>query len=468
MRLTPPELRILDEPTCERIHTTALQILRQKGFRVASARLRQMLAKAGAEVDDRREIVTLSEVLVSEALASAPDKLDIYDLDGGAVCFCQGSVLDTIGTYVEAVAWLEHGADRLRPATLADLRNALKLADALPLVQKAGVIVTPLDLPVQAQTRQALLAILTTTRKSLSFGIQNEEQARLIFDALSVGAPGLDLSKQPVGTFACSPTSPLLIDEDTGDTLVFTLGRGLVPVLAPCPMAGATSQFSVIGTVLQQVVENLFMVAAKFAVDSSAPLLWGGAAGPMDMRAGDVSYGAIERSLMMLANIDMARHFGLPCHSPAASVDSCLIDAQLGAEKTWTYLTRVLSRAATGMAVGAVTNGKAVSLEQMVIDVDLINCAKRLAEGIEADHMEAAAQEILDVGHGGDFMTADSTLELLREANEYYYPATFNRSGTSAAPMLDRAHEEARRILAEWECPVPESICCELARLLTE
>lgn len=466
MRLTPSELRILDESVCGRIRTTSLRILREKGFRVASGRLRQLLSNAGARVDDQREVVTLPEELVSEAMASAPGELDFHDLDGRPVRLCQGSILDTIGTYVEAVAWLEHGADRLRPATLADLRNALKLADALPLVQKTGVIVTPLDLPVEEQTRQALLAILTTTRKSLSFGIQNEEQARLIFDALSVAAPKLDLAKQPVGTFACSPTSPLVIDEDTGNTLIFTLGKGLVPVLAPCPMAGATSQFSVIGTVLQQVVENLFMVAAKFAVDPDAALLWGGAAGPMDMRAGDVSYGAIERSLMMLANIDMARHLGVPCHSPAASVDSCLIDAQLGAEKTWTYLTRVLSSAATGVAVGAVTNGKAVSLEQMVIDVDLINCAKRLAEGIETDHLETAVQEILDVEHGGDFMTADSTLELLREANEYYYPATFNRNGTSASPMLDRAHEEASRILAEWECPVPEPICCELERLL--
>jgi len=458
----------LDEPTCERIRTTALQILREKGFRVASARLRQLLADAGAEVDGQREIVALPDELVSEALASAPGDLEICDLDGHPVRFCPGSILDTIGTYVEAVAWLDHGAERLRPATLADLRNALKLADALPLVQKTGVIVTPLDLPVEEQTRQALLAILTTTRKALSFGIQNEEQARLIFDALSVAAPQLDLPKQPVGTFACSPTSPLVIDEDTGNTLTFALGRGLVPVLAPCPMAGATSQFSVIGTVLQQVVENLFMVAAKFAVDPDAPLLWGGAAGPMDMRAGDVSYGGIERSLMMLANIDMARHLGLPCHSPAASVDSCLVDAQLGAEKTWTYLTRLLSSAATGMAAGAVTNGKAVSLEQMVIDVDLINCAKRLAEGIETDYLDAAAQEILDVAHGGDFMTADATLALLREASEYYYPATFNRNGTSAAPMLDRAHEEAKRILAEWQCLVPEPVSDELERLLTE
>ena len=466
MKQTPHLFSILDEDTCRRLCQEAVGILQTKGFRAHSPRMRRLLADAGARIHDG-DIVCLPPELVAEAVAAAPAEFDLHDLDGTAVRVREGSLSETIGTYVEAIQWLDYGAEMLRPSTLADLQKGLMVADSLPQVCKAGVVVTPMDVPVPRQLAQALRAILTTTRKSLSFGIQNVEQAGLILDALAAATPDLDLKTRPVGTFACSPTSPFVLDADTADVLICTLGRGLVPILAPCPMAGATSQFSVIGTVLQQLAEDLFMLAAKFAVLPEAPAVWGGAGAALDMRSGDVSYGGIERSLMMVANIDVACHLGLPVHSPAGSVDSCLIDAQLGAEKAWTFLTRVLSRAAVGIGIGAVANGKAVSAEQMVIDMDLCDSVRRFAAGIDMDQLPAAVEEIAGIAHGGDFMMSEVTLALLREGAEYVYPPTFNRDGTHAAPMLQRAHDRVESLLTDWRNPVPERIREDIDRLLS-
>jgi trimethylamine--corrinoid protein Co-methyltransferase len=296
--------------------------------------------------------------------------------------------------------------------------------------------------------------------------VQNRDQAQMLLAGLAIAAPSLDIRKGPPCMFVSSPISPLVLDGDSADAMIVCLEAGLVPVLAPCPMAGATSPYSIVGTVLQQVAENLFMLAAKFAVRPEAPALWGGAAAAMDMRSADVSYGGIERSLMMLANIDMAEFLGLPCYSPAGSVDSCLSDAQLGAEKTWTFLTRCLSQAATGLGVGAITNGKAVSAEQMLIDIDLVGCLRRLADGVNADRLDAAAEEIAHIEHGGNFMMAEQTLGLLRHGQEYCQPLTFNRAGADAPPALQRAHEQLERIAAEWKSPVPEEVRAELESLL--
>ena len=466
MRFSLPTLTILDEDTCRQVYEEALEILRVKGFRVYSPEMRGRLRGAGASVDDAREMVTVPSELVAEAVAACPASFDLYDLDGDPMRFAAGTILETIGTYVEAIEWLDYGAKALRPSTLSDLQNALKIADALPLVRRTGTIVCPNDVPLERQLRASLRAILTTTRKPFSFGIQNREHARIIFEALSVAAPELDIRKHPPAGFASSPTSPLTLDRDSAEVLIFGLEHGLIPTLAPCPMAGGTSPFSIMGTVLQQVAENLFMLSAKFAVDPEAPVLWGGAAGPMDMRTGDVSYGGIERSLMMLANIDMADYFGLPCHSPAGSADSCLIDAQLGAEKTWTFLTRSLSRAATGIGIGAITNGRGVSAEQMVIDMDILGCVRRLAAGIEMDHLEPASREIMQMDPGGNFLMNEATLELLQEGEEYFYPLTFNREGTHAPSIMQRAYDEVERMLSEWTCPVPEKIRAEIESFL--
>jgi trimethylamine--corrinoid protein Co-methyltransferase len=410
--------------------------------------------------------VSLPERLVSEALSATPEAFEYYDLDGNAGSIKAGSIADNVGTYSEAVNWLDYQASQLRPSTLADLRTAVRVADALDVVTGTGVIVWPIDLPLERQIPEALMVVLSNTRKRLNFGVHNRRHGQLIVDAVTTAAPELNLRKQPAVFFASSPTSPLVLDKDSAEALAIGLEFGLVPILAPCPMSGGTSQFSVIGTVLQQTAEVLFMVTAVYALRPGAPVLWGGAGAAMDMSVGDVSYGGAERSLMMLANIDMANHFGLPCHSPSSSLDSCLLDAQCGAEKTWAYMTRVLSGAALGMAVGAITNGKAASAEAMVMDSDIIRCIKRLASGIDTGHLETAVAEIMEVEHGGNFMIANGTLELLHDEEEYFLPHTFNRAGTSAPSILERAHERVEEILTTRHSPVSDKTVGELERLL--
>jgi trimethylamine:corrinoid methyltransferase-like protein len=127
----------------------------------------------------------------------------------------------------------------------------------------------------------------------------------------------------------------------------------------------------------------------------------------------------------------------------------------------------MLSYAAMGMGVGAVTNGTAVSAEAMVMDADFIRCARRLAAGIETGHLEQASREIMEVGHGGNFMMAEATLALMRDEAEYFIPPTFNRAGTAAPAILERAHERVEQITSGWRSPVPEAIVERLQRLLS-
>ena len=155
MRYTLPTLALLDEDTCHRVHKNALEILRLKGFRVYSAEMRRRLRKVGAPVHDAREVGTVPPELVAEAVGACPPEFDLYDLDGHPLRFAAGTIMETVGTYVEAIQWLDYGAESLRPSTLGDLQAALKIADALPLVRRAGTIVHPKDLPPERQLKAA-------------------------------------------------------------------------------------------------------------------------------------------------------------------------------------------------------------------------------------------------------------------------------------------------------------------------
>ena len=208
MRVVPCRLSLLDGANCEHLYGRALDILAVKGFRVDSPGMVRRLARCGGRVSGAGGVVTLPPALVREAVAAAPAEFDVVDLDGTPIRVARGSAVDWVGTYVEAVRWLDYGARRLRPATLEDLSRAVRLADALPPVRRTGAIVWPLDLPVEEQLPAVLKTVLTTTRKNLGFGLQNACAARRVLEAVAVAAPGVDMGRQHVLTFAASPTSP--------------------------------------------------------------------------------------------------------------------------------------------------------------------------------------------------------------------------------------------------------------------
>jgi trimethylamine--corrinoid protein Co-methyltransferase len=248
------------------------------------------------------------------------------------------------------------------------------------------------------------------------------------------------------------------MDADSGEVLLGCVEHGIPVICDPCPMAGGTSPFTLAGTLVLMLAENMFLLTAAHVLDPDLPVLVGGAASPLDMRSAEVAYGAIERRLMMLASLDVFRMWGIPTFSPGNSVDSCLSDVQIGAEKTWTYLTAALSDPCAGVGVGAVTNGKAVSLEQMVIDRDLLMAARRFAQGVDTSEWARAKDVILSVPHGGSFLMEEHTLERLH-GDEYVYPDLFNRAGPEGRPILERAHERVEKMLDSYRCPVdPESV----------
>ena len=153
--------------------------------------------------------------------------------------------------------------------------------------------------------------------------------------------------------------------------------------------------------------------------------------------------------------MDLAEHYGFPNYSPAGSVDSPGPDVQIGLEKMATMLTRVLSPAQMTPSLGAVYNGLAMSLEQLLIDCEICEMCLRIASGVEVSDETLALDAILRVGHAGQFLMDEHTLDWARDEEENYVPRLSTRAGDAGKPMLESAHEEAQRLIAEYEPSVP-------------
>jgi len=123
-------LRILSEDEKTQVHERSLKILAETGVKVDTAKGRQYLKDAGAEVDENSKIVKFPRAMVEESLRLAPKDFSLgarrpgWDLSMNAgECTL---MIDGEGTSVIDRKTGEH-----RPSTYNDWWEATRLIDAL-------------------------------------------------------------------------------------------------------------------------------------------------------------------------------------------------------------------------------------------------------------------------------------------------------------------------------------------------
>jgi trimethylamine--corrinoid protein Co-methyltransferase len=306
-------------------------------------------------------------------------------------------------------------------------------------------------------------AVLSQTTKLTNFAPQNAAEAHVLQEMVEIATEGRHTSRQPAWKGVVSTISPLRMDKDSGEVLRFFAQNGIPVVIASCPMCGSTSPFSLIGTMVLQTAENLAMIAMAQAAREGTRLVMGGAAGSMDMRTGSVAYGTPERSLMMGANNQIQRFYGLPTHGASIAVNGWESDVQTGLERELIIFTRMLFRPNFWGGAGAMCSGKAVSHVQALIDNHALEMTDRFMCGIDTSDELWAVDSIQNVGPGGNFMTDPLTIDLLR-SGEMWYSKLTNMEEDRGQPMVVRALEEVERMLEVVQTPVPERVRVELER----
>jgi trimethylamine---corrinoid protein Co-methyltransferase len=216
-----------------------------------------------------------------------------------------------------------------------------------------------------------------------------------------------------------------------------------------------------------QAAENLALISMIQSVEEGCPLVMGGAAGPMDPRSGRLAYGAPERSLLMAANNQIQRFYGLPTHAASIATNSWQPDIQTGLERALIVFVRRMMQPNIWGGAGGLCSGKTVSLEQVVIDAHLLRMVDRFLQGIDTSDRLWAIEDIERLGPGGSYLMEPLTLELLRSGEMYVSPLV-NMEEERGPSMVERAHEQVLEILATHPSPVPGSVQADLQRYVDE
>jgi len=121
---------------------------------------------------------------------------------------------------------------------------------------------------------------------------------------------------------------------------------------------------------------------------------------------------------------------------------------------------------------GMLELGQTFSLEQQVIDNDIIMMERKFMEGIPVTDETLAVDAIKFIGIGNDFIAHPSTMEQIDLASD---PQIFDRTmlgewrANGKKDAVDRAHEKVVDILANHiVTPVPDDVMAAWEKIVKE
>ena len=410
---TLPHLTLLSDEQKAQVHQYALRILQRTGVRVDSPGvLRFLEGKLGARAE--ADVLRLPPEVVEEAIRSAPKVIPVYDRRGNPV-FRLGDDRLRFGIGVTALFYQEPLTDDLTPFTRRHMQDMVRLGSALPHYDVISTVGIVQDVPVAQTDLYASLEMIANTTKALVLLVSDETQFPAVLDMFET-LHG-DLAARPFVLPYFNPVSPLVVNEGTADKLKVAVERGLPVIYSNYSMAGASTPLTPAGTLALLLAELLAGLTISQLIRPGAPISLGMLPVYFDMKT-MMNFYDPQSVLINLACAEMMAHYGLPHTGTSGSGTGWGMDL-IAADTYWlNALSFSLTKGGLAPFIGDTLGSKAISPLTIVHVHEIIDQARRFADGFQLDDAHAVLDEIDAIGPGGHFLTAPSTLE--RYKTGYY------------------------------------------------
>jgi len=432
-----------------------MRILESVGLRVDLKRARDSFRQAGAHVDEGARSVRIPEKLVRWAIDQAPGQFAVYGPDGDFRL-----EVGTDEVHFAGLGVLTHVLDRetgeLRPATMQDQRNHLRLVDSLPNIAATPIGVWPADIPATTIHVEAILAWAQNCRKPFGMGAYGAMATEDMMQMMAIATGGKDeLRSRPRFFGTCSAVSPLQMAQMQLEGMFLFAEYGQPIVVGPEAMSGATAPATLAGLLVQHNAEVLAHVTLAQIIAPGTPVAYGCASTIADMATGNIATGAVESGLIVAAAAQLARHYGLPCRALAGATDARTPDLQCMLERVATLVPAALAGVHFIVCAGTLDSITVLSEPLLVLDDELCGLILRLTRGIEVSEETIALDLIKEVGWQGHYLDQLHTAQHYRR--EHYLPRLLRRDsrevweGKGSKTALDLARERVRELLAKHE-----------------
>jgi len=413
-------LRVLSNNETEQVHERTLSLLATTGVRVDTERGRKILKKAGADVDHETDVVRFPRSLVEDCLELAPHDFTLGGRrpDWKFTVNKDESTLLADGAAVHVMDSLT--GDR-RPATFDDWLKATRLIDAL---DEVGVYWSMVEPTFFQKTAPDVVRYWRETITNFSKHIQDctytVQETHWMLEVLgTVFGTKEEIRKLNPFSFLLTPVSPLVIEADHTDAYLETIEWGIPAAIMPMPMMGGTAPASLISTLLLANCETLAMLCLVQAAAPGTPTIYAPVPSIMDPLTGRFTGSEVEHGLLGAAVTEIARFYGLPVEASSGGSGHYMPGIRSSYERALNWAISSLSWPDMLVGPGQLGGSMLLSLEQLMIDVEIFRRCDRLSDGIDTSVEEWLEVDLAAVGHGGNFLGRRSTRESLRSGELY-------------------------------------------------
>jgi trimethylamine--corrinoid protein Co-methyltransferase len=443
----------LDDDEARYVHAASLEILEDVGLIVRNEKARHRFAEFGAQVDHATELVKIPTSVVEKYRAMVPPSITLRGRDPQFdVTFPRK--LPVVATASSAPDIVDPATGITRRATSADIANIAHLVNALPGFDVFSISVLADDAPPGQFSLSRFYPALKNCLKPVRTSVIDlrEAQQVLKLGELIAGSKEAFWERPFINFGYCSIVSPLTMDYDSTEMLMFFAEKGVTAYGTIAPMGGLSTPLTLPGML---TLMNAEWLAAATLAQMSKPgtaLIYNFLPVFADMRDGAYAPGAIEIGMMNSAVCQMARLYNVPSGGYLGLTNSKVSDAQAGFEKGMSPLMGALSGVDFIVMGGLMDALMSFDFGQAVIDDEIARMIKHVRQGFGFSREAVSLDEIKATGAAGMFAANPQTFK--RMHSTCFMPDLADRklreqwAGEGASTIHQRAMDKALGILS--------------------
>jgi len=399
------------------VHDASLEILEEVGLLVRNEKARRRFADHGAAVDHETEMVRIPCAVVEEHRKLVPPTITLRGRDPELdVTFPRK--LPVVATASSAPDLVDPVSGICRRATSDDIARIAHLINELPGFDVFSISTLADDAPPGQFSLSRFYPALKNCVKPCRTSVIDLSEVRQVLKMgeLIAGSKEAFWERPFINFGYCSIVSPLTMDFDSTEMLMYYAENGITAYGTIAPMGRLSTPLSLPGML---TLMNAEWLAAATLAQMSRPgtaQIYNFLPVFADMRDGAYAPGAIEIGMMNSAVCQMARFYGVPAGGYLGLTNAKVADAQSGFEKGMSPLLGAMSGVDFIVMGGLQDALMSFDFGQAVIDNEIALMIKRVRGGFGFSPESASVAEIKATGAAGMFAANPQTLARMHTA----------------------------------------------------
>jgi trimethylamine--corrinoid protein Co-methyltransferase len=445
-------IKILTDSQVEHIHTAALNILDDIGFKYESKRALKLLEEHGCKIDYDTMIAKIPPSLVEWAIRKTPSSFMVKARDPEKSVRFGGN---TVYFFNSAGArYVDIDTGKVTMPTLEQNNLGVLVSDALDTVHAFPSYTPYFEIADVPPVMSCPVSCAQRHRFSSKPSRGAQPTDSFIWETQIALACGAQLMGCVEGA------APLSLAEDACNAAFYYLDADFPIYIASGAVMGGSHPVTIAGATVSHNAEMLAIIVLLQCIKPGCGVIANNFVSGMNMETGDLNFGTAATALHQMAyNQIWHSSYKIPINNTGSAFSNAkLIDYQLGAEKLPLATCSALSGANLIVLHGGITAELAYNPILAIIDDDVAKTIGRIVESFDVTDDLIGLDVIRQVGTTGTFLSTKQTRTNWQ--SEDYMPKIFDKTtyqewlNTGKKTVVDKAKEKYEEII-ETHKPEP-------------